>query len=163
MDRKVKGFTLIELLVILSIIAIVLSIAIPQFTKWKKKYDVQYDIKNIYTLIQDARMKSFVEKKVCGLYWGTTSEFKKIYERCDTDYDGEINDSGGYVDITILNLKSKFKSSNSTYTYIKFSRGVVVNFDSIYLTDLNEEEVNNCVAVSVTRAKIGSWNGTDCN
>lgn len=141
---------------VLSIMAIILSIAIPQYTKWKKKYDVQEDVKNIYSLLQDARMRSFVEKRVCGLYWGTTGEFESLYERCDKDYDGDINDSGGYVDISTLNLKTKFEAGTDTYT--KFSRGVSVKPNNIHPANVIAEHTNNCVVVSTTRVTIGTWN-----
>lgn len=160
MDRKIIGITLIELLMVLSIMAIILSIAIPQYTKWKKKYDVQEDVKNIYSLLQDARMRSFVEKRVCGLYWGTTSEFNQVSLRCDTDDDGDINDSEGYVTIINLKLKTNFESSD---TYIKFSRGVAVNFNNIHSTNPNLLELNDCVVVSATRVKVGNWDGSKCN
>lgn len=67
MDREIniKGITLIEILVVLSIMGILLSIGIPQYTKWKTKYDYECDIKELYSLLSDARMKSYTQKKEC--------------------------------------------------------------------------------------------------
>lgn len=159
MDRKIRGVTLIELLIALSILAILLGIGIPQFNVWKKKYDIQEDTKALYSSLQQARMKSFVEKRVCGVYWGDTSSFSKAYLRCDTDNDGEIDDNGGFEELSQLDLKSNFQCSHG---YLKFNRGIAVNFNNIHPVDTSVETSNNCVSVSATRVKIGTWDGNDC-
>ena len=62
MARKIKGFTLLELLIVIAMMAVLLAIAIPAFSKWVKKYNIESDTKKIYAFLQEARAKAFAEK-----------------------------------------------------------------------------------------------------
>ncbi|GAB6162438.1 hypothetical protein JCM12298_15970 [Desulfothermus naphthae] len=160
MDRKVKlhGITLIEILVVLSIMAILLSIAVPQYTKWKKKYDYEYDIKQLYSIISDARMKSYLEKRVCGVFFGT-SPFTNVEIKCDTDNEGDITDAGSET-IATINLNKSFESSSS---YVKFTDGIAKNLINLRPHNTITTFKQNCISISVTRIRIGNWDGTNCN
>ena len=52
--KSEKGFTLIELLVVIAIIAILAAVAIPQFTKYKKKAAISSAAGAITTCISEA-------------------------------------------------------------------------------------------------------------
>jgi len=62
MDRKIKGLTIIEIVIVISIIAVLLSIAIPAFLKKRNAYNIQNDINTLYSILQEGRMKAFAEK-----------------------------------------------------------------------------------------------------
>ncbi len=159
MDRKIssKGLTLIELLIVLSIMAILFSIGIPVYTKWKVKYDVEYDIKELFSMINRARIKSFIEKKACGIYFGS-SPFSVVQLKCDTDDDGSITDSGSET-IATCSLKKKFIS---TASYVKFIDGIAINFINIHPDNIHITSYRNCISVSLLRVIIGKWNGANC-
>ena len=162
MDRKVgKGFTLIELLVVIALISILLTMGIPTYTAWKAKYDLEEDIKDVYSLINEARIRSFTEKRVCGVVWGT-SPFNTLYLKCDTDDNGDINDSGSEL-IKIKKLKQEFKRT-TRLSKVKFSKGVLTNSGvglTIYPASFVSGE-ENCVVISLVRVRLGKWNGSRC-
>ncbi len=150
--------TLIELIVVLSIMGIIFAIGIPAYTKWKTRYDLENDIKEIYSMVNDARIRSFMEKRVCGIVWGT-SPFSNISLKCDTNNDGNITDTGAEI-IKTLSLKNKFVS---TLTYVKFSNGIAQNYLNIHPQNNNILSNETCVSISITRVRIGEWDGTSCN
>jgi len=39
---QVKGFTLLELLIVIAFVAIIMAIGIPNFSKWKEKYEINF-------------------------------------------------------------------------------------------------------------------------
>jgi len=62
MDRKIRGITIIEVVIVISIVAVLLSIAIPAFLKKRNAYNIQNDINTLYSILQEGRMKAFAEK-----------------------------------------------------------------------------------------------------
>ena len=58
-----KGFTLIELMVILSIIAIISSIAAPSFNQQFKQYKFDQESQDVLSLFREARAQAILLKK----------------------------------------------------------------------------------------------------
>ena len=46
--RSKHGFTLIEMLIVIAIIGILASVAIPNFSRWKEKYEINGEAKKVY-------------------------------------------------------------------------------------------------------------------
>ena len=46
--RSKQGFTLIEMLIVIAIIGILTSVAIPNFSRWKEKYEINGETKKVY-------------------------------------------------------------------------------------------------------------------
>lgn len=95
---------------------------------------------------------------MCGIYFGSTI-FAIAQLRCDTDDDGDITDTGSEI-ITSLTLKKTFVSSAS---YVKFTDGIAKNLINIRPQNTLTGSTENCIAISVTRIRIGKWNGSTCN
>jgi prepilin-type N-terminal cleavage/methylation domain-containing protein len=59
---KSNGFTIIELVVVISVIAILLTIATINFSSWQKKNLVERYTKELYSDVQDARSAAIYTK-----------------------------------------------------------------------------------------------------
>ena len=46
--RSTQGFTLVEILLVIVIIGILASVAIPNFSRWKEKYEINGEAKKVY-------------------------------------------------------------------------------------------------------------------
>ena len=170
MDRKIgqKGITLLEIIVVLAILVIMASFVIPALGRWKRKYDIENTIKEIYAALNEARMKAFNEKRVCGLTWSGNA-VSIIHLRCDTDGDGEVvdvsdNGTKEYWNRTLnLVLNENFDSNYCRFNY----KGLALDLGSVdhrtfYYSGTDPGAEYSCVTVSFTRIKMGKWDGEDC-
>ncbi len=154
-----KGLTLIELLVILIIVGILSAISIPIYRDWIKKVGIENDTRSIFSILNEAKARSFAEKRVCGIIFnGNIIELK-----CDTNADDNITD-----ETTIINkirIKNNFiKNFSGGVSYIKFSEnGTASIIGNIHAADISTNPSYSCINISLTRIKIGKWDGSSCN
>lgn len=59
-----RGFSLVEMLIVIGIILILLTIAVPAFNTWLTKYNVEDQIKQIYSDLQTARSRALYTKRM---------------------------------------------------------------------------------------------------
>jgi len=144
MDREVKekGLTLIELLVVIGIVSLLLSIAVPAFNSWRVKASIEGDTQDIYALLQKARAMAFSQKRELWVIANGTRV-------C-------IND--GAADIDCLRLSNPF---NGTVQISE--RGTFSNNSIFYTGSWSGNPAFNCVVTSVTRARLGVYDGANCN
>lgn len=141
--KYMNGYTVFEILVAIIIIAILMGIGIIPLKNAKKQFDIEQDMRNIYGILQKGRMYAFTNKQAVYLDlndWCLKREIDNVHINC----------------ITVRNnLSHNCNGSKITIN----ERGIFSNFCTIYyLTDLNP--VYNCVSVSLTRAKMGVYNGS---
>ncbi len=158
MDRKITGVTLIEMLVVLSILAILISIGIPAYTRWVTKYKIQNDTKTIFGVLNQARIKAFSEKRTCGISW-SDSTFSQIELRCDKNYDGDINATDELIQR--IDLKTTFK--DGSYNKVTFKKEGFGTSKTICTTLPEYNSKYNCIKISSTRILMGHYSGGDCD
>ena len=126
MGRAIRGITILELMIVIIILGILAALGIPGFIEWKRKVEVENAIKELYSLLQEAKAKAFAEKRVCGLSWDNfTKSFGFI---CDNNDDGDIDDPNDELILTknfTLSFNENFPGRKCTFDDkgFFFSRG----------------------------------------
>lgn len=159
-----RGVTLTELAVVIAIAAIVAVLAIPGIGAWKRKYDVETTVKEMYNALSEARMTAFSQKRVCGVVWSGSS-LNQVTLQCDTDDDGDITDAGGFEVLWTKTLKRSL-DENLSGTMCAFSiKGFTVDVNSqgsFFYGGTDVKPEYSCVAVERSRTKMGSWENGQC-
>ncbi len=143
MVRKInnnKGITLIEIIVVVAIVAIILGMSVPYYTKWKKRVSIESDTKRIYGVIQNFRSKAFAEKTE---YKVKLSDKKvEIYQNNKPIYS--------------LSLENNFKFTGSSTTEIKIDQRGTFSGSSIYAEDYKQTDAQyDCIAINNIRVRLG--------
>ena len=145
---KNRGFSLIELIVVMAIAVILFAIGIPMYASWSKKTQVKKDIYNIYSLLNDARVKAFTMKNNCTVSFISSNEFRLT---CGNNLLSVINTK------TPIGHSFQLGSDNMTFG-IDGSANIV---GTIFSLELKNKPAT-CITVSRLRIAIGEWDGKDC-
>ncbi|WP_456393603.1 prepilin-type N-terminal cleavage/methylation domain-containing protein [Persephonella sp.] len=146
MAGKVKGFSIIELLIVIVILLIISAIAVIPFLDKIEANKIDRDIRAIYGLLQEGRIKAFGEKR------------RFIFELNPLEKRACLIDPVTNTEIRCVGL------NKTDYNPIIISidkRGTFSNGTIIYTGD-NKSRIFSCISISTTRVKMGEWNGTDC-
>jgi prepilin-type N-terminal cleavage/methylation domain-containing protein len=162
MIKKAQGFSLVELIVVISIMTILLSLATIAFNSYQVNYNVESEIKTLYSDIMGARIRAMNENRPYIVkFTGTKSYVTAIDINGDGDYGaGDIKIDRYSKD----NLKYELTWSlgGGTNRFALDSRGMVNINGSVRVNKDNSSEYD-CIAISNTRIKMGKWDGTRCN
>lgn len=158
MGRAIRGLTILELMIVIIILGILAALGIPGFIEWKRKVEVENAIKELYSLLQEAKAKAFAEKRVCGLSWDDfTTSFNFT---CDNNDDGDIDDPNDELILMknfTLSFNENFPGRKCTFDDKGFFRGVGGTF---WVN--NSRADYSCVVVSRTRIRMGKFQNGEC-
>lgn len=65
--KSESGFTLVEVLMVVVIIGLIAAIATPNFNSWKRKADLNADMRRFYAFFQQARMEAVKRNSECNI------------------------------------------------------------------------------------------------
>ncbi len=130
-----KGFTLIEMIITMAIIGIVSAIAIPNFSKWKEKHEIDGQAQKIYFDLMLARTAAVKSNNDVRVTFNLVANTYTIHE--DNNNDGVV-DAGENFKNAILENNVQFAynvgisdtDNNAVTSAVSFGGTQVVVFDS---------------------------------
>ena len=154
---KNQGFTLIELLITIAFFGIIIAIGIPNFAKWKEKYEVNGQAQKVYFDIMLARSTSIKNNNNVSVTFDISENLYEVHD--DTNNNGvedhgesiksvnlENNVEFGYVP-ELLDIDGNIVSSpifmGSSNTVTFNSRGQATKSGSIFLIHKNDIGISN--------------------
>ena len=167
-ETKRNGFSLIELIVVVVIMAIILSIAIPQMSKYIEKYNVEKEINSLQSTLISLRYKAMNSGIPYGIRFDSSKQYT-TFEFNDKNYNLKFDGVDEEANKQIVKLKYDIhkKGSNQIAGFVLLfdKNGFPKNQDwgignlTLYI---NYEAAYNCLTVSSVRIETGVWKDGDC-
>ncbi|MBU4229548.1 MAG: pilus assembly FimT family protein [Desulfurivibrionaceae bacterium] len=142
MDRTLisdRGFTLIELMIVVAVIGILMTIAMGNYTQTSRRSSINRDLNAIASFLQEKRLEAFSQKLQITVTATATN--------LSTPANGAITMENPFV------VPANFVVS---------TRGLYTTTGTLRLADMSAGSPNNCVTVSITRVRMGAWDGANC-
>ncbi|MEO0228299.1 MAG: GspH/FimT family pseudopilin [candidate division WOR-3 bacterium] len=162
MIRNPSGITLVELVVVIGIMTILLSLATIAFNNYQVKYNIENEIKTLYSDIMGARMRAMNENRTYVVKFTSATSYVTAI---DNNGDGDFNAGDTKVDKyskTALKYNLVWGFPGGTNRITLDNRGLV-NVNGNIRIDKTSDSEYDCIAISNTRIKMGKWDGTNCN
>jgi len=130
-----KGFTLIEIIITMAIIGIVSAIAIPNFSKWKEKHEIDGQAQKVYFDLMLARTTAVKSNNNVQVTFNLVANTYKIHEDSN---DNGVEDGGENLKNAVLENNVQFAynvgisdtDGNTVTSAVSFGGAQVVVFDS---------------------------------
>ena len=169
------GFTLIEMLLAVVIMGILASVAVPSFSKWKEKHEINGQAQKVYFDLMLARTSAVKNNNLVHVAFNTTSNTYTIHD--DTNSDG-TQDAGEAVKSAALENNISFAyntgindiDGNTVNAAVSFGGATTVTFDSrgqadnsgsVFLLHPSDVGVTNdrarCISVLQATGAVDYW------
>lgn len=120
-----KGFTLIEIIMTMAIVGILISVAIPNFSRWKEKHEINGQAQKVYFDLILARTNAVKNNSLVRVAYNTIAHTYTIHQ--DLNNDG-IQDAGEPVKNGTLENNINFAINNGWLDIDRNGVNVPVSF-----------------------------------
>ncbi len=162
MLKNSTGLTLVELLIVIGIIVVLLSLTTIAFDTYQVNYNVEKEIKDLYSDLNGARIRAMNENRQ---YIVEFTSPKSYVTAIDSDFDGFFTQG---VDSRV----DKYSKDNLKYNLIwNFSDGTnrltidnrgLVSINGNIRVDRDNSAEYDCIVILITRLNMGKWDGASC-
>ncbi len=164
--QEEDGFSMIELIVTVSIIVILVAIVTIQVPGMITRYNVERQIKEMYSDFMTAREKAMTRNRIHFVTFPAARQYS-IYEDTNPSPDGDgtlqVNN-----DARILQKTTRYDivatlADNSAPLKTTFNQnGIITNLGNIRLSSTVKADYD-CILLAPTRISLGKYDGTNCN
>ena len=153
--KRQGGFTLVELMVVVALITLALGAATLSFSRLNEKYTVESEIKEIYSILMQARNDTSTTNTTRLVVLGAN----QIQTGIDADGDNVIDG------VPVTKNYPRFNITSNNGPLVAFDRrGITNNLQTIRIQGFaaGSSPALDCIAVANTRINMGVMTGGNC-
>ncbi len=156
------GFSLTELIVVIFLITTILAIAIPSFNSWQVKYNVEAQVKQMATDINELRLRAMTRKQRHSVELNANNYVFRSYSSDDEPLAGGTVIPGGTYNVS-YSLKSDATTFFNNNRYEINQRGLLVSSVATIYLDRGDPAYLNCLTLHIARTNVGNRNASWSN
>lgn len=160
-----------ELIVAISIMAILVSIAVMSFSQMQTRANVEKQVHEIYSDLQETRANSLLTKVPYAIIFQPTSYVVKRYNDESEIATGALTLANGVVVVNkslnyslTLGVSGDISGFQAVFNSqgLGVSNGSTFTNSTIVVNPLSVNAVVDCLTTFVTRTNVGKMNGGNC-